>query len=91
MDIALRGVSLKPLRSLSPKDTEMKTYTTSFASRLIASVVAVGVTLGLFSAVVAPAMQPQIDGSLCLANAVGGSPHVAAPMLVAQADTTSTR
>ncbi len=69
----------------------MNAYTTSNATRLIASVAAVGVTLGLFSAVVAPAMQPQVDGSVRLAHAAVSAPHLAAPMLVAQADTASVR
>ena len=69
----------------------MKTYTTSFSSCLIASAIAVGVTLGLFSAVVAPAMQPQIDGTSRLAHVAGSPPNVVSPMLVAQADMISTR
>lgn len=69
----------------------MNAYTSSLAPRLIASVVAIGVTLGLFSAVVAPAMRPQIDGSLRLAHAAVSAPRVVAPMTVAQADAPSAR
>ena len=69
----------------------MNTYTTSVAPRIVAALVAVGVTAALFSAVIAPAMQPQIDGSMRLAHAAVSAPHVAAPVLVAQADTASVR
>ena len=69
----------------------MNAYKSSNATRFIASVVAVGVTLGLFSAVVAPAMQPQADGSVRLAHAAVSAPHVAAPVLVAGADTALAR
>lgn len=69
----------------------MNAYQSSNAARLIALVVAVGLTFGLFSVVVAPAMQPQKDGSVRLAHAAVSAPHVAAPVLVAQADTASAR
>ena len=69
----------------------MNAYQSSNAPRLIALSVAVGVTFGLFSAVVAPAMQPQTDGSVRLAHAAVSAPHVAAPVLVAQANTASAR
>lgn len=69
----------------------MNTYTTSVAPRLIAAMVGVGVTAALFSAVIAPAMQPQIDGSMRLAHAAVTAPHVATHVLVAQADTPSAR
>lgn len=69
----------------------MNAYTSPLAPRLIAAVVAIGVTLGLFSAVVAPAMQPQIDGSVRLAHAAVSAPHVVAPVMVAQADAPSAR
>ena len=69
----------------------MNAYTTSVAPRIVAALVAVGVTAALFSAVIAPAMQPQIDGSMRLAHAAVSAPHVAAPVLVAQADTASVR
>ena len=69
----------------------MNTYTTSVAPRIVAALVAVGVTAALFSAVIAPAMQPHIDGSMRLAHAAVSAPHVAAPVLVAQADTASVR
>lgn len=69
----------------------MNAYVTSNAARLIAAIIAVGVTLGLFSIVVAPAMQPQVDGSARLA-------HVALPVqqltpltLVARADVPAAR
>ncbi len=64
----------------------MNTYTTSVAPRIVAAMVAVGVTAALFSAVIAPAMQPQLDGSVRLAHAAVSAPQIAAPVLVAQAD-----
>jgi hypothetical protein len=69
----------------------MNAYNTSNATRLVASVIAVGVTLGLFSAVVSPAMQPQVDGSVRLAHAAVSAPHVVTPVLVAQANVPSAR
>lgn len=69
----------------------MNAYITAIAPRLIASVIAVGVTLGLFSAVVAPAMQPQVDGSVRLAHAALSAPPEATTVLLAQAATSSAR
>lgn len=69
----------------------MNAYKSSNATRIIASVIAVGVTLSLFSAVVSPAMQPQVDGSVRLAHAAVSAPYVAAPVLVAQASVASAR
>ena len=69
----------------------MNAYTTSVAPRIIAAMVAVGVTAALFSAVISPAMQPQMDGSVRLAHAAVSAPHVAAPVLVAQANILSAR
>ena len=58
---------------------------TSNTTRLIASIISVGVTLALFSAVISPAMQNQADGSVRLAHSAVSAP-AAAQMLVAQAD-----
>ena len=56
---------------------------TSNTTRLIASIISVGVTLALFSAVISPAMQSQADGSIRLAHSAVSA---TAQMLVAQAD-----
>lgn len=69
----------------------MNAYKTPLATRLIASVIAVGVTLGLFSAVVAPAMQPQIDGSVRLAHAAVNAPQLSTIVLIARADVSTAR
>ncbi len=69
----------------------MNAYKSSNASRAIASVIAIGVTLALFSAVVSPAMQPQVDGSVRLAHAAVSAPSVATPVLVAQANVPAAR
>ena len=69
----------------------MNAYKTPVATRLIASVIAVGITLGLFSAVVAPAMQPQIDGSVRLAHATVNAPQVSAMVMIARADVSGAR
>lgn len=58
---------------------------TSNTTRLIASIISVGVTLALFSAVSSPAMQNQADGSVRLAHSAVSAP-AAAQMLVAQVD-----
>ena len=58
---------------------------TSNTSRLIAAIVSVGVTAALFSAVIAPAMQNQADGSVRLAHSAVSAPAAATQMLVAQA------
>ena len=69
----------------------MNAYKTPVATRLIASVSAVGITLGLFSAVVAPAMQPQIDGSVRLAHAAVNAPQVTSIVMIARADVSTAR
>jgi hypothetical protein len=69
----------------------MNAYTSAFAPRFVAALVAVGVTGALFSAVVAPAMQPQADGSTRLAHVAINTPQVAATVLVAQADASFAR
>ncbi len=60
---------------------------TSNTSRLIASIISVGVTAALFSAVISPAMQNQADGSIRLAHSAVSAPASATQMLVAQAST----
>ena len=57
---------------------------TSNTSRLIASIISVGVTAALFSAVIAPAMQYQADGRIRLAHSAVSAP-AATQMLVAHA------
>jgi hypothetical protein len=69
----------------------MNAHTTAFAPRLAAAMIAIGVTAALFSAVISPAMQQQVDGSVRLAHAAVSARHAAAPMLVAQADVPSAR
>ena len=69
----------------------MNAYKTPVATRLIASVIAVGVTLSLLSAVVSPAMQPQIDGSVRLAHAAVNAPQVTAIVMIARADVSGAR
>ena len=69
----------------------MNAYKTPVATRLIASVIAVGVTLSLLSAVVSPAMQPQIDGSVSLAHATVNAPQVTAIVMIARADVSGAR
>ena len=64
----------------------MNTSNTSLSTRLIAAIVSVGVTALLFSAVIAPAMQNQADGSVRLAHSTASAPCAPAPVLVAQAD-----
>lgn len=64
---------------------------TSLTTRLIAAIVAVGMTALLFSAVISPAMQQQADGGMRLAHSAVAAPAVAAEMLVAQANTNSAR
>ena len=59
---------------------------TSVSARLIAAIVSVGVTVALFSVVIAPAMQYQADGSIRLAHSTVSAPCAPAPVLVAQAD-----
>ena len=59
---------------------------TSNTTRLIASIISVGVTVALFSAVISPAMQSQTDGSIRLAHSTVSAPCAPAPVLVAQAD-----
>jgi hypothetical protein len=65
----------------SRKDTEMNT---SLTTRLIASIVAVGMTALLFSAVISPAMQQQADGSLRLAHSAVATPTIVPQMPVAE-------
>ena len=59
---------------------------TTFSTRLIAAIISVGVTAALFSAVIAPAMQSQTDGSIRLAHSTASAPCAPAPVRVAQAD-----
>ncbi len=57
---------------------------TSLTTRLIASIVALGVTALLFSAVVSSAMQQQADGSVRLAHSAVATPSIVPPMQVAE-------
>ena len=63
----------------------------SNTSRLIASIISVGVTAALFSAVIAPAMHNQADGSIRLAHSTLSAPSAPAALLVAQADADQSR
>ena len=69
----------------------MNTSNTSLSTRLIASIISVGVTAALFSAVISPAMQNHADGSVRLAHSTLSAPSALAPLLVAQADADQSR
>ena len=56
----------------------------SLTTRLIASLVAVGTTALLFSAVISPAMQQQADGSFRLAHSTVAAPTIAPQLPVAE-------
>jgi hypothetical protein len=63
----------------------------SLSTRLIAFIIAAGVTVALFTAVVSPAMQQQADGSVRLAHSAVGALSATTQVLVAQASVIQAR
>lgn len=58
-------------------------FTTPVSTRIIASLIAVGVTAGIFSAAISPAMQQQADGSVQLAHSAVKMPNIAPEIRIA--------